>query len=109
MVKKLEESYKDTGVYPGYVAFGANLFTREKDAASAIAGIERVLDRTTEDYLGLPVLKESRICKFNMFQVLTNEAQGTYLSPTLYSIENLENEVEVTLGRMYCLSAPTVW
>lgn len=101
VVKKLEESYKDTGVYPGYVAFGANLFTREKDAASAIAGIERVLDRTTEDYLGLPVLKESRICKFNMFQVLTNEAQGTYLSPTLYSIENLENEVEVTLGRMY--------
>jgi len=101
VIKNFEESYTDTGVYPGYVVFNAALFTREKNAAAVYSSIESVLDRTSEDYIGLPVLKESRICKFNMFAVLTNEAEQTYLRPTVYSIENLENEVTVTLGRMY--------
>ena len=43
----------------------------------------------------------------NMFQVLTNEAQGTYLSPTLFDREP-ENEVEVTLGAHVLPERPTV-
>lgn len=101
LVKTLEDTQNETGVYPGYISLELRLQGQEKSTSGILNAIDGVMSRTTEDYIKIPQVSGSKILRFELFKRQIDPVKDTYVRPILYNIEGLEDHVRVTLGRMY--------
>ncbi len=97
--KNLGQSQQETGVVPGYMLFNYQMSVKEKDTAGMVAAAESVF--ANPKYIQLPVLKSGRVYRFEGFQKLIDRSTNRNEYPVFHYIENLEDYVDVTSGRMF--------
>ncbi|HHX71780.1 MAG TPA: ABC transporter permease [Clostridiales bacterium] len=97
--KNMAESQLKTGIMPGYLTFEYQMSSRTKDSAAMVSTVENLF--ASKEHIDLPVLTGGRIYRFEMFDRVIDPRTKRYERLVFNYVENLEEHVNVTVGRMY--------